>query len=171
GRHDDKSLLLDQIRTLEQGADYHWDDQSQTYCSRDVITGEHSGYLTNASFLYAYAGVGSDAQHAAMAAHWQRIAAEVRYMLPSHDPGDPLFDHIRYWRGPVWIMMNYMAARGFEERGESAWSRRLKSDSRELIERFGFHEAFSPCSGEGTGGTDFSWTAALWLAWCGEETD
>ena len=28
----------------------------------------------------------------------------------------------------------------------------------------------SPVSGEGTGGSGFSWTAAMWLAWCGDRT-
>jgi hypothetical protein len=104
-----------QISRLEQGADYHWDDETMTYCSRDTISGRHSGFITNASFLYAYAGVGSDEQRAHMASHWNRISEKAEFMLPSHDPDDSHFDHMRYWRGPVWIMMNYMLAMGFED--------------------------------------------------------
>ena len=162
------SELEDYIARLEQGADYHWDDNKKAYCSRDTITGEHSGFVTNASFLYAYAGVGSEEQQAHMERHWDRVSANAEFMLPSHDPDDSRFDAMRYWRGPVWIMMNYMLAMGFEEYGKSSWATRIFDDSKRLIAEHGFHEAFSPVTGDGTGGSDFSWTAAMWLAWCGD---
>ncbi len=170
GRVDIIAELDGYVRSLEQGADYLWDSKAQTYCSRDVISGEASGYVTNASFLYGYAGVGDHGQQAHMARHWDRIGARVQYMLPSQDPDDAGFDHMRYWCGPVWIMMNYILARGFLEIGQQAWAERLRADSHRLIADFGFHEAFSPQTGDGTGGRDFSWTAAMWLAWCGRNT-
>ncbi len=153
------------VNQLEQGADYLWDDSIQAYCSRDVITGRHSGYITSGSFLFAYAGVGSATQRAAMSRHWDRISASCRYMCPSHDPDDVLFDADRYWRGPVWLVVNYMLARGFSESGLDDWARRITEDSRELIREHGFYEAFNPQAGTGTGGEEFSWTAAMWLAW------
>ena len=33
---------------------------------------------------------------------------------------------------------------------------------------YGFREAFDPRTGEGLGGRDFSWTAAMWLEWAGK---
>jgi glycogen debranching enzyme len=102
-----------------------------------------------------------------MTRHWARISNAARFMLPSLDPEHQQFDDMRYWRGPIWIVVNYMNASGFEEAGHADWAVRLKSDSRHLIVDHGFHEAFSPVTGAGTGGDDFSWTAAMWLAWCG----
>ena len=169
GRDDELEELDGHIRQLERGANSLWDPAARTYCSRDTITGTPSGFVTNASFLYCYAGVGSDQQHENMAAHWERMQAKSRYMKPSHDPDDKRFDHKRYWRGPIWIVVNYMLAKGFEEQGLQGWARRIKDDSRAMIEQSGFYEAFSPVSGAGTGGEDFSWTAAMWLAWCGNE--
>ncbi len=131
-----------------------------------MVTGLHSGYVTNASFLYCYAGVGSAEQRERMAGHWDRIGAQASFMMPSHDPGDSHFDALRYWRGPIWIVVNYMLALGFREQGLDDWAGRVSSDSRRLISENGFNEAFSPVSGEGSGGSDFSWTAAMWLAWC-----
>lgn len=168
GRDDTGDELAGYIEQLESGADYLWDHETHTFCSRDTISGRHSGYVTNASFLYGYANVGSREQRAHMREHWERISSQVEYMLPSHDPGDTRFDHMRYWRGPVWIMMNYMLAMGFNEQGQSDWASRIMDDSRRLIDEHGFNEAFSPLTGAGTGGRDFSWTAAMWLAWCGE---
>ena len=168
GREDVLDELNDNISTLERGVDYLWDENARTFCSRDTITGEHSGFVTNASFLYCYADVGSPEQRSHMARHWERISGAAKYMLPSHDPGDSHFDHMRYWRGPIWIVVNYMLTMGFEEQGLQDWADRIRSDSRELIREHGFNEAFSPVTGAGTGGSDFSWTAAMWLAWCGD---
>ena len=159
--------LESHIARLEQGADHLWDNAARTFCSRDTITGDHSGVVTSASFLCFYAGAGSKRQRAAMADHWERISRVARYMLPSHDPEHAGFDEMRYWRGPVWIIVNYMLAVGFEEAGHPDWAKRIRDDSRTLIADSGFHEAFSPLTGAGTGGDDFSWTAAMWLAWCG----
>ena len=60
-----------------------------------------------------------------------------------------------------------MVAEGLAEQGHADWAARITADSAQLIERFGFFESFSPETGEGSGGADFSWTAAMWLAWCG----
>src|SRR3712207_8277537 len=38
-------------------------------------------------------------------------------------------------------------------------------DTLALIDRTGFYEAFSPIDGSGSGGDDFSWTAAIGLRW------
>ena len=166
--HDDVLAELDDyIATLERGAESLWDANAKTYCSRDTKTGRHTGIVTNASFLCFYAGVGSKEQRQQMAGHWDRISKAAEFMLPSHDPGDDRFDAIRYWRGPVWIVVNYMLAKGFEENGLDDWAVRIVDDSRRLISEHGFHEAFAPTTGAGSGGSDFSWTAAMWLAWCG----
>ncbi len=170
GRQDELEELESCLRQLETGAEYLWDEEAGTFCSRDAITGLRSGYVTNASFLFGYAGVGSAEQRERMAGHWARIGAKSKFMCPSHDPDDGRFDALRYWRGPIWIVVNYMLATGFREQGLDEWAARILSDSRQMISTHGFNEAFSPVSGEGSGGSDFSWTAAMWLAWCGADS-
>lgn len=170
GQDDAGRELEGYIAQLQAGADYLWDERARAYCSRDIRTGSHSGLVTNASFLCYYANVGSQDQRRHMERHWQRISATAAHMAPSHDPDDREFDALRYWRGPVWIVVNYLLAKGFEESGLVEWAERLRMDSRRLISRHGFHEAFSPISGAGSGGSDFSWTAAMWLAWCGDRS-
>ncbi len=167
GRDDDLEELEACLQQLVMGTNYLWDETAGTFCSRDTITGRHSGFVTNASFLNCYAAVGNEEQRDKMTAHWERISASANYMLPSHDPDDSRFDALRYWRGPIWIVVNYMLAKGFREQGLDEWAERIAADSRKIISEHGFNEAFSPISGEGSGGSDFSWTAAMWLAWCG----
>jgi glycogen debranching enzyme len=76
---------------------------------------------------------------------------------------------IRYWRGPVWAVVNYMIGTGLAESDHLDHGERVRRDTRALIERNGFYEAFSPIDGTGSGGDDFSWTAAIWLAWAGQD--
>ena len=149
----------------EQGAESLWDERSGCYCSRDVITGLLSGFLTSASFLGFYAGVGTEAQRRRMLAHFDRIASKARYMMPSFDPNEPAFDSFRYWRGPVWAVVNFMIAQGFAEAGREKQAARITEDMRTLIGQSGFREAFDPIAGAGTGGSSFSWTAATYLYW------
>ena len=97
--------------------------------------------------------------------HFDRIAAKVRYTMPSYDPDHPSFEPLRYWRGPVWAMVNYMIARGFAEAGDAIRAEKLRSDTAQLVETSGFAEYFSPETAAGAGGGTFSWTAAIWLTW------
>ena len=165
GRTEEANELRDIIATAERGIDWLWDEVKNCWCSRDLLTGRSSGFVTSASFLSFYAGIRDDAKDAAMLAHIERIGAAVRYLMPSLDPEDPGFQMIRYWRGPVWAVVNYMIGTGLAEAGHDHWAERVRGDTRALIERNGFYEAYSPIDGSGSGGDDFSWTAAIWLAW------
>ncbi|MBA3403157.1 MAG: hypothetical protein H0U13_00525, partial [Gemmatimonadaceae bacterium] len=66
---------------------------------------------------------------------------------------------------PVWSVLNYMIGIGLADAGHDRWAERLRGDTRALIEQTGFYEAYNPVDGTGNGGDDFSWTAAIWLAW------
>ena len=88
--------------------------------------------------------------------------------MPSLAPGEEQFDAMRYWRGPIWAVVNFMIAKGCGEQGLQKWADKIRNDTASLIKLAGFSEAFNPESGEGTGGTDFSWTAAMWLHWAGK---
>ncbi len=156
------------IARAEAGIGWLWDDERKTWCSRDLLTGRHSGFVTSASFLSFYAGLSDPAKDAAMLGHFDRIAGRVPYLMPSLDPDDPGFQMIRYWRGPVWAVVNWMIGTGLLEAGHAAQGQKVRTDTLQLIERNGFYEAFSPVDGTGSGGDDFSWTAAIYLEWSRE---
>ncbi len=165
GREQEASELREMIATAEAGVGWLWDEEKGTWCSRDLITGRPSRFITSASFLSFYAGIVDPQKDARMLAHLERIGAKVRYLMPSLDPDDPGFQMIRYWRGPLWSVVNYMIGVGLAEARHDGWAARIHQDTRAVIEQTGFYEAFSPIDGSGTGGEDFSWTAAIWLAW------
>jgi hypothetical protein len=162
---DAEAEIKEWIALAEQGLGWLWDDEAGAWCSRDTLTGRSSGFITSASFLSPYAGISDERRDAAMRVHFDRIANAVEFVMPSLDPADPGFQMIRYWRGPVWAVVNYMIGTGLIETGDVARGDRVRSDTLEVMRRNGFYEAYSPVDGTGSGGDDFSWTAAIWLAW------
>jgi glycogen debranching enzyme len=72
---------------------------------------------------------------------------------------------VRYWRGPVWVLVNWMVVDGLAHAGLDGLARRLREATLALVTREGFCEYFDPRDGTGIGGQGFSWTAALTLSW------
>ncbi|MBM7069654.1 trehalase family glycosidase [Actibacterium sp. 188UL27-1] len=149
----------------EAASDRLWNDQLGGYAARDLHSGRFSDGFTNASALCFYAGVGAPEQRARTLQNIRRIGERVQYMLPSWDPDAQDFEPQRYWCGPIWPQMNFMIAMGLREQGEAQLADRMQSDLTRLIEASGFWECFNPVTGAGCVGSDFSWTAAMWLAW------
>ncbi len=83
--------------------------------------------------------------------------------VPSTLPGEPGFEPKRYWRGPVWAVVNYLIARGFARQGMSDHARLVDDATQTAIREVGFCEYFDPLTREGLGGGTFSWTAAIAL--------
>ncbi len=147
------------------GSGLLWSDDSGGFCARDLRTGRFSDGITNISMLAFYAGAGTDAQQARLIEHARAILGSCNYGFPSWDPRHPAFESKRYWRGPVWAMANYMIVQGLQEHGETALAERIRSDTMRLIENSGFYEYFDPITGDGHGGPNFTWTAAIYLIW------
>jgi hypothetical protein len=165
GRSEESEEIRGWIQLAERGIDWLWHDELSAWCSRDTLTGRFSGHITSASFLSFYAGLADAGRDAATRAHFDRIAGLVDYLMPSLDPADPGFQMIRYWRGPVWAVVNYMIGTGLAEADDRERAEKVRQDTLELMRRNGFYEAYSPVDGTGSGGDDFSWTAAIWLTW------
>lgn len=166
----DCAAINRRIERLIGGFERLWNPEAKGFCSLDLRTGEHCATANAASFLAAYAGV--TAHHRTVMAQFAEWAERVQFMLPSFDPRSPEFDPVRYWRGPVWAFFNYLVAIGLAEVGEREWAERLRADTKRLIGGSWFAEYYDPKSGIACGGQEFSWTAAIWLAWgLGEVAD
>jgi len=89
------------------------------------------------------------------------LAESCTYLVPSHDPTTPEFDGLRYWRGPAWLIVNYMISDGLERCGQTEMADHINADCLRLIEKSGFAEYYDPITAEPCGGDQFTWTAAM----------
>ena len=85
------------------------------------------------------------------------------FTIPSYDTQKEVFKRENYWRGPVWININWMLVHGLRRYGFHQRADSLAHDILELPMRFGFHEYFDSFDGRGYGSNNFSWTASLFL--------
>jgi hypothetical protein len=164
--------LPEQISAIEKlvehgnkSTDYFWNEDLGAFTARNILTGEYSNGFSNASGLCFYADAGTQEQRARTIENMTRVSNRVKYMMPSWDPDAASFDPQRYWCGPVWPQMNYIISTGLQEQGYVSLANDIRRDLGLLIQKSGFYECFNPVTGEGCIGTDFSWTAAIWLAW------
>eukprot|EP00271_Cylindrocystis_brebissonii_P017531 TRINITY_DN4599_c0_g1_i1.p1 TRINITY_DN4599_c0_g1~~TRINITY_DN4599_c0_g1_i1.p1 ORF type:complete len:562 (+),score=114.86 TRINITY_DN4599_c0_g1_i1:253-1938(+) len=148
-----------------QGFAALWDEKAGLFQCQDQITGQLCNAPISAGFLPLFAGVASKEQGARMAAELERWLSKVAYGVPSTDPDDPRFEPLRYWRGPVWIIINWMISNGLKHYGYDELAKTIKEHSLELTTRSGLLEYFDPITGEGAGGDNFSWTASMCLSW------
>jgi glycogen debranching enzyme len=85
------------------------------------------------------------------------------YPVPSYDRYGYGFSPEQYWRGPVWVNINWLLLRGLQRYGFDEQAEYLRRPTLDLVRSGGFHEYFHPTTGRGYGSHLFSWTAALLL--------
>jgi hypothetical protein len=156
----DVARLATQART---GLDRLWDEDAGWYRAYDVRAGAPIGPATASGLVALYGGV--DGVHAErMVERMTGWSDAVKYEVASSDPHDAGFDPIRYWRGPVWVLVNWLVADGMQRAGLGDHAESLRVETRSLVEQ-GVTEYYDPRDGTGIGGHGFSWSAALTLAW------
>lgn len=145
-----------------------FDEELGAYVHYDLRNNKPIPYITSSSFSPLYANI-PDTKRAGILIKTlvDRFGADDKYLCASFDPTNKKFDPMKYWRGPVWINMNWMLYYGLKNYGYTILANRIREDSIELIEKEGFFEYFD-CrknnitpKNTGYGGNNFSWSAAL----------
>src|SRR5262249_12426249 len=140
----ERAEISARLETTAAAINRLWSDAAGLYLPFDLISGQPIEAPISASFLPLWAGVADAARVRTMAATLERWARKLRYLVPSTSPEDARFEPKRYWRGPVWCMMNLMIAEGFRAGGAVDIADRIKADTAALISSAGFHEYFDP---------------------------
>ncbi|UCF88191.1 MAG: DUF547 domain-containing protein [bacterium] len=154
--------------TAEGIRDRLWCPERRNFYPFDMVSGNLIYEDTSSGFLPLYAGAATRDQADAL---YQRIDSLSFcalhqgncYTIPNYDTRAEGFERANYWRGPVWININWMLADGLARYGYNLKADSLRRDLLQLPIRFGFHEYFDSFTGTGYGSDDFSWTAALFI--------
>ncbi|WP_040544277.1 MGH1-like glycoside hydrolase domain-containing protein [Salipiger bermudensis] len=160
---EDVSEIAGWAAELRAGVQTLWNPELQSFDARDLRSGAWAGVVGSGALLCWLARC----ERPEMEAHLARMWDAVTYGLPSSDPEAPSFERKRYWRGPVWPQMNALIGLGLLSAGRDWDEARLREETAALIESAGFREYFDPLDAAPCGGDNFTWTAAVWLAWAG----
>jgi hypothetical protein len=162
----DESAIADRNNAFaEKGLsalDRMWSDKAGQYLPIYRITGTPIYSLSIGGLIPVFAPIPNHRVRS-LAATMINMSRKVGYLVPSHDPRDERFDLKRYWRGPVWLVCNYLIADGLRRARQVKLADRIVADSLALIEKSGFSEYYDPHDGAPLGGGRFSWTAAMVL--------
>jgi hypothetical protein len=145
-----------------------WHEEHGIFDAYDLVSGELIEVDTAAGFLPLFAGAATREQAKVLydrlnSCSFCALHQGNCFTIPNYDTQKEGFDRSNYWRGPVWVNINWMLAQGLRRYGYTAKADSLQKDLLQLPIRFGFHEYFDSFDGTGYGSDNFSWTAALFI--------
>ncbi|MGZ4391636.1 MAG: amylo-alpha-1,6-glucosidase [Gaiellaceae bacterium] len=143
-----------------------WSPEHAAYLNADLRGGDRSSVRVWTAFAPLYAGVPTELRAQELVQELRAFTVSVRpagRAVTSVPPDDSAFEPSRYWRGPVWPMVNWVVHRGLRRYGYTTEAEELRTAMLELVGRAGFWEHYHPFSGDGQGGQQFAWTAGLVL--------
>jgi hypothetical protein len=157
--------------------DHLWDASMKAYRNYDVVKGGLTSKdisLNLGAFSPIYASVPGVAQLEEMLSvltsnHFatvDEIKSGKVWPFVTFDRQDPNFKSTNYWRGPVWINMNWIFYKGlklYSNQSEAAKELAVvvKKATIDLSLQTGLWEYFDCFDSSGHGTDDFSWSAAL----------
>ena len=146
-----------------------WDEGAGLYYDYDVRSNQPIRVNTACTFLPLFAGLPSPGQaqrlveeHLLNPAEYAP-GGEVHYRVTTTARMEPAWEPRRYWRGPVWVILNWFIIEGLRRYRYDDLAELIRRDTLALIQASGFREYYDPRDGSGCGSTDFSWSAALAL--------
>ena len=137
-----------------------WSEPAGQFLCHDRVADRLIDSHSVGGLLPLFAGLGDTDRLADTIRRWR---ARTAFGVASHDPADPRFEPRRYWRGPCWLIVNYILAEGLRRSGREDAAAGIVGDSLALIRKSGFAEYYDPRDGAALGGSHFTWTAAMVL--------
>lgn len=144
-----------------------WDDKHDMYLDYDLNKEQLIEVHVLSGFLPMFAEIPDDSRAGRMFnylnTHCFCRLDDDCFAAPSYDRSGPGYSASKYWRGPIWINMNWMLSEGLKKYGYNEYVTLIRNSIIKLTHKNGFCEYFNPETGEGHGADRFSWTASLFL--------
>jgi neutral trehalase len=143
-----------------------WSEADGMFLNIDARTGKFVRVKTWTNFVPLWAGIATRSQADRMIKSHVLNPREFwcDYGLRTLAPDEPLYDpKAGYWRGPVWVISNYLVMHGLMNYGYQAEARELAARTVNLLVRDiklsgGMNENYDPDSGQPAAGGHFlSW--------------
>jgi hypothetical protein len=164
---DPRPFEADADRTAAAIEERLWDERVGAYVPCDRSTGRRLPVSVAAGFVPLVAGVPSDERARALLARLDSEAFWARggpgWPVPTCDRSAPAYSPDRYWRGPIWVNVNWLLAAGLRRHGFDGYADAVDRATLDLVRVGGFREYFQPETGAGLGSDRFSRSAALTL--------
>jgi mannosylglycerate hydrolase len=154
-------------RTTEAINTKLWNQKAGIYFDFDLVDGTQIDSHVASGFAPLFAMAPSarrieEIMRVLDSRHFSRVDGH-SWTIPSYDKEAPGYSPNRYWRGPIWININWLLFHGLRRYGYHDYARNVRRSIVELPKTYGFYEYFDPEAGKGHGSDNFSWTAALVL--------
>lgn len=143
-----------------------WSASAGTFLNIDARTGKKIDILTWTNFVPLWAGVATAPQAKQMIEEHLLNPKEfwAPYGIRTLAPNQKLYDPVHgYWRGPVWILPNYLLMHGLMNYGYNQQALELAEKTQRLLVRDlkatgGMNECYNPDTGKPEGAPHFvSW--------------
>ncbi len=82
---------------------------------------------------------------------------KTNYIVPTVSKDEVSYNPKDFWRGPVWIAVNWFIFKGLINYGLKKEAKEVADASFKLLKKSGFREWFNPDTGEGLGAKEFTW--------------
>ncbi len=174
------SILADKLGYTKDAAEYKakaaalrakirddmWSGTEGTFLNIDARTGKKIHILTWTDFVPLWAGIATQAEAHRMIEEHILNPKEfwAPYGIRTLSPNEPLYDPIHgYWRGPVWVISNYLIMHGLMNYGYNKQALELAERTQGLLVRDlettgGMNECYNPDRGTPLAGGHFvSW--------------
>jgi hypothetical protein len=144
-----------------------WDEEHSIYQDFDLVAQRLIYVYVAPNFVPLFAGIPDEERARRMVSALEDagfgLSDKSIKPVPGYDRYGFAFFPTRYWRGPVWINIDWFLAQGLDRYGYEDHARRLRETIVSLCHDEGFYEYFDPLTGTGRGSDLFSWSAALFL--------
>ncbi len=169
-------FLKDDVRCVEERLDTTkksiqkmlWDEKSGLYLNYDLNSRSLIKKPTSSSFTPLFAGIPDHGQAEKIYGYINGVCQcpldDANFAVPSSIRCEDDFISDNYWKGPVWTNINWIIYKGLKRYNYTNNAEKVKESMLNLISRYGFYEYFDPVKKKGCGINDFSWTAALTIA-------